>query len=324
MPANGLSSARSVLLDWNISARIENIHKRQLAGTPLNLGAAEITRLRNLALSIPSGASVIGIFSAAEPETRRLAREPDQQRYNARADAASFYLTEGRDYLLHLLDGGESGGLVIESEDIAVDAWVTWLRSWFMVPYAALLQSVVIHNEALATPEERIDRYRFWLEHELRVSAGKEAWIGFCLLAGERDHPDRVRRFLKLNGSADICESVWGATWDLMYSRLPAVLSQRLFRSHVDLPAVFMTDDEALVDVLDHLSPTLGVENARGVEFTGGQVPIEDLDERVHPMVRAYMYRQRQRVLLRSEGITPKVMRRAEYLARLAERRLSR
>lgn len=323
LPPKGLESAKSVLIDWNISARIAGVHKRQLEGRPLNLHAVEMARLRNLVKSIPVEAQVISVFSAAEPEARRLESIADPERYNLRVDASSFYLTEGREYLLHLLDGGETGGLVIESEILPVDVWVAWLRSWFMVSYAALLQAVVIHREALATPSERVDRYRFWLEHELRVSPSREAWIGFCLLAGVGDYSGRARRFLKLDGAADICDSVWGATWDLMYSRLPAMFSQSSFRQYVDLPAVFVTDDEALVQVLEHLSPAFGVENAMGVEITGESVLIEGLDRRVHEAVRAYMDRERRRVLMRSEGITADVKSRASYLARVAQSKLS-
>ncbi|MHA6668227.1 hypothetical protein ACX3O0_05105 [Homoserinimonas sp. A447] len=323
LPPGGLSNARSVLLDWNISARIASVHKRQTDGVSQNLGAVEMTRLRKLAIAIPDGAQVISAFSAAEPEIRRLGSTADAERYNARADTASFYLTEGRGYLLHLLDGGETGGLVIESEVLPVDDWTSWLRSWFMVSYAALLQAVVIHREDLRTPEERFDRYRFWLEHELKVSASREAWIGFCLLAGTGDLSGRVRRFLKIDASADICDSVWGATWDLMYSRLPAMFSLPAFRKYAEVPAVFVTDDEALVQVLEHLSPAFGVENAMGVQITGDTVLIEALDERVHEAVRAYMNRERRRVLTRSEGIMPKVKARAKYLARRAQARLS-
>jgi hypothetical protein len=323
LPANGLGSANSVLIDWNISSRIAALHKRQLESSPLNLSAVAMTRLRNLALSIPAEAQVISIFSAAEPEIRRLESIADPARYNTRADAASFYLTEGREYLIHLLDGGETGGLVIESEIMPVDGWVAWLRSWFTVSYAALLQAVVIHNEAIADPEERVDRFRFWLEHELKVSASREAWIGLCLLAGVGETPGRVRRFLKLDGSGDIRDSVWGATWDLMYSRLPGMFALPAFRQYADPPAVFVTDDEALVQVLEHLSPAFGVENAVGLQITGGAIPIDLLDPRVHQTVRAYMDREKRRVLMRSEGMTPAVRSRAKYLARKAQSQLS-
>lgn len=323
LPPAGLADSRSVLLDWNISSRLAALHRRQLEGSPVNLGEATAMRLRNLAFSIPPDAQVISVFSASEPEVRRLENLADPHRYNTRADAASFYLTEGREYLIHLLDGGQTGGLVIDSEVMPVDGWVAWLRSWFMVSYAALLQAVVIHNEAIADPEERVDRYRFWLEHELKVSASREAWIGFCLLAGVGESPGRVRRFLKLDGSRDIRDSVWGATWDLMYSRLPGMFALPAFRQYADPPTVFVTDDEALVQVLEHLSPAFGVENAVGLQITGEAVLIDMLDPRVHQTVRTYMDREKRRVLMRSEGMTPAVRSRAKYLARKAQSRLS-
>src|SRR5687767_14611455 len=103
------------MLDWNISARIENIHRRQARFEPLNLTSAEVQRLRRLVLAIPEGAAVMGAFAAAEPETRRTPRAHDVDRYNARTDVASVYLAQAPDYLLHLLDGGNSGGLVMDS-----------------------------------------------------------------------------------------------------------------------------------------------------------------------------------------------------------------
>ena len=319
MPPGGLAAAGTVMLDWNISARIANIHRRQAKFEKLNLNAVEMARMRNLVAAIPPEAEILGAFGAAEPETRRMRGDADVDRYNERTDIASVYLSRVPDYLLHLLDGGQSGGLFIESEPDDVPYQPDALRSWFMVSYAALLKAVVIDRETGLSRVERTDRFRFWLEHELRVSASREAWIGFLLLAGTGDHADRARRLLKVAGSRDIRDSVWGATWDLMYSRIPAVMAQPAFRDEWKLPIVFVTDDSGLVDALSGTRTAFVVENALGVGFSGDEIDVTALHEDVRPLVRSYMTRERKRVMHHSRGMTSAVLSRAAYLARRSE-----
>jgi hypothetical protein len=319
LPTSGLATAGTVMLDWNISARIANIHQRQAKFEKLNLNAAEMIRLRNLVATIPPEAEILGAFGAAEPETRRTRGVANIDRYNERTDIASVYLSQVPGYLLHLLDGGQSDGLLIESEPDDAPYQPDALRSWFMVSYAALLKAIVIDREAGLSRIERLDRFRFWLEHELQVSASREAWIGFLLLAGTGDYPDRARRLLKVAGGRDIRDSVWGATWDLMYSRIPAVMTQPMFRKDCKLPIVFVTDDSALVDALAGIGTALVVENAHGVSFSGDDVDMTALHDDVRPLVRSYMVRERQRVLLHSRGMTPAVLSRAAHWARRSE-----
>lgn len=319
VPEGSLASAGTVMLDWNISARIANIHRRQSTFEPLNLNAIEMERLRTLVNTIPVGAEILSAFGAAEPETRRMHTESDVARYNERTDVASVYLSQLPQYLLHLLDGGESNGLVIDSELDEIPFKSDAIRSWFMVSYAALLKAVAIERESGLSRVERVDRFRFWLEHELRVSASRETWIGFLLLAGRGDHPGRARRILKIGKTGDVCDSVWGATWDLMYTRIPSVLAQPMFRGAWKLPITFVTDDSGLVEAMASTKTVLTFENAQGVAFSGDQVDLAVLHEDVWPLVRSHMARQSEHVMLRSQGMTTKVLRRAAYLARRLE-----
>jgi len=324
LPTGSLATAGTVMLDWNISARIANIHKRQMSFERLNPGAVEMGRLRTLVRAIPVGADILSAFGAAEPETRRIQAVSDIDRYNQRTDIASFYLTRGSDYLLHLLDGGESGGLVLDSEPDDVPLEPDALRSWFMVSYAVLLKVVVMERQKALSRVERIDRFRFWLEHELGVSASREAWIGFLLLAGMGDHPDKARRLLKVGKNSDARDSVWGATWDLMYTRFPSMLAQPMFRGAWNLPIAFVTDDSALVDALAGTKTAFITENRQGVMFSGDQMDATALHEDVRPIVRAYMAREGERVLNRSSGMTTQVLRRAAYLAQRLEGEIAR
>lgn len=304
---------------------MERFHKQQLRGDPIDGTSIEAIRLRNLALSIPVGAELISAVSASEPETRRRQTVGDSARYDSRADLASFYLTEGREYLLALLDGQPSGGLVIQSNDSGRrDDTFEVMREWLQVSYAALLKAVEIDRTSMSPPADKVDTLRFWLEHQLGVSPSREAWLGFLLLAGPPRERQMVRRLLKLDSRADILDSIWGAAWDLMYTRLPSLYEQSMFRKHARLPVTFVTDDSALIDAVASIVPTLGVVNAHGVEFTGDEIDTSAMSEEVLQVLRPYMAREGERILMRSEGMTTQVLRRAAYEVRRGEQALLR
>ena len=98
LPSGSLATAGTVMLDWNISARIANIHKRQLSFQQLNASSIEMDRLRSLVSAIPPGAEILSAFGAAEPETRRMQAVSDIDRYNQRTDIASVYLSQVPEY----------------------------------------------------------------------------------------------------------------------------------------------------------------------------------------------------------------------------------
>jgi hypothetical protein len=173
LPTSGLATAGTVMLDWNISARIANIHQRQAKFEKLNLNAAEMIRLRNLVATIPPEAEILGAFGAAEPETRRTRGVANIDRYNERTDIASVYLSQVPGYLLHLLDGGQSDGLLIESEPDDAPYQPDALRSWFMVSYAALLKAIVSDSTGLGSGSSMSCRCR---------RAGKPGSVSFSSL----------------------------------------------------------------------------------------------------------------------------------------------
>jgi hypothetical protein len=173
---------------------------------------------------------------------------------------------------------------------------------------------LAVHEDIASCPE--CDYY------ELKVSASREAWIGFVLLTGTGDNPDRARRLLKLGRPGDVRKVIWGATWDLMYTRLPG-MAESAFRGQVKLPLVFVTDDFGLIDALAGIIPAFNTENAHGVEIIGDEFNVEALHEDARPIVRGYINRERRRVLLHSKGMTRAVMTRAAYLARVSEGQLA-
>jgi hypothetical protein len=312
------------MLDWNISARIANIHRRQARFEPLNLGSVEIERLRNLVTALKPGVEILSAFGAAEPETRRISQAADVDRYNERTDIASVYLSQLPYYLLHLLEGGESEGLILDSGPDEVPYDPEAFRAWFMVSYAALLKAVAIHREEDSSRLDRVDRYRFWLQHELKVMAGREAWVGFKLLGGKADQPGKSERLLKLGGGkGDVRDAVWGATWDLMYTRIPGMMVAPPFRGNWRLPITFVTDDTALIDVLAGTNSPFVTNNAHGVVIGGEEADLSLLHDDVQPVVRAYLHREKVRVLTQSRGLTESTLKRAARLARSLERTLA-
>lgn len=323
IPYQGVVAARTIVLDWNISKQLSMIHRWQQRFEPMRLSAPEATRLRNLVSSLPEGVQILGALAAAEPETRSSTRRVDVDRYNLRNDVASVYLSRFPDYLLHLLDGGTSGGLALEPVPDEDPFSPQPLREWFMVPYAALLMAVVISRKPDKSRADRVDDYRFWLEHELKVSPGYEGWIGFKLLGGRGDAPAKAARLMKLGSSKDIANSIWGATWDLMYTRMPDLMALPPHRGQWPLPLVFVTDDSALVEALGGRIASLAMVNDRGLALNGSQLDLELLHDDAAAIVRPYMKRETERVLAHSRGLTASTMRRAARLARSLERQLA-
>lgn len=325
-PPGSLTDAKSVLIDWNISARLEAIHRQQTTDATVKLPAADRVRLLNLANSMREDAVLITGLSAAESEVRRAPSNPDLIRYESRADLAAFYLSSGRDYLHHLLVGGESGGLQIESiggSDSTFEA--LGLHRWVVVPYSALLKAVEIDILMSADPLEKLDRYRFFLERELQVSPSREGWVGFLLLAGRPQSKARARRLLKLDSSSgDLRDRVWGAAWDLLYTRMPSMVESSVFRGRVQLPLTFVTDDAALVDVLRGVTPVATVRNLIGTELTGDQLDFSELLPEAAELLLRYMGREARRINASSRGLTSRRIRRAMSISRQIEARLAR
>lgn len=321
LPAGSLTSARSVLLDSNISSRVENLHRRQQEGGKINSSTPEMTKLRNLADAIPADAVLITGLSALEAQLRRLPRETDDANYNRRADAASFYLSSGRDYLRSLLDGKYGRGLTIESAPgTAPLAPLDPLRRWMSVSYSALLKAVEIHLTYTGSAEEKVDAFRFFLERVLRASPCREGWVGFLLLGGLPESQQRARRLLKIDSRGNLLDSVWGATWDLWYTRMPTMVQQSIFSARVKSPLTFVTDDEALVDVVAGLRESIPIRNAMDAEFAADQPDFDVFLPGVRPLLEEYMARDGTRVITRSRGITRATMRGAQYQARQLER----
>lgn len=323
IPYCGLTAAGTLVLDWNISKQLSSIHRWQERFEPVRLSSPESTRLWNLVSSLPEEVEILGALAAAEPETRSSSLSADIDRYNLRNDVAAVYLSRFPDYLLHLLDGGKSSGLVLEPVPDDAPFSPHPLRDWFMVPYAALLMAVAISRNPNRSRADRIDDYRFWLEHELKVSPGHEAWIGFKLLGGKGDVPAQAARLLKLGSSKDLANSIWGATWDLMYTRMPEMMALPPYRGQWRLPLVFVTDDTALVEALGGRIASLAVVNDRGVALNGSQLDLELLHDDAAAIVRPYMRRETQRVLSNSRGLNAGMMKRAARLARSLERQLA-
>lgn len=291
-PYQGVTAARTIVLDWNISKQLSSIHRWQERFEPMRLSAPEMTRLRSLVSSLPDRVEILGALAAAEPETRSSARSADIARYNLRNDVAAVSLSRFPDYLLHLLDGGTSDGLVLQPVLDDEPFSPHPLREWFMAPYAALLMAVVICRKPDRSRADRVDDNRFWLEHELKVSPGHEAWIGFKLLGGKGDVPTKAARLLKLASSKDIANSVWGAPWDLMYTRMPDLMALPSHRGQWPLLLAFVTDDSALVEALGGRIASLALINDRGVALNGNQLDLELLHDDAVALVRSYMRRE--------------------------------
>jgi hypothetical protein len=188
------------------------------------------------------------------------------------------------------------------------------------VSYSALLKAVEVHLSHTGSVEEKVDAFRFFLERILKASPSREGWVGFLLLGGMPESQQRARRLLKIDGKSNLFDSIWGATWDLWYTRMPTMVQQSIFSARVKTPLTFVTDDEALVQVVAGLRESFPIRNVLGTEFGADQPDFDELVPAVRPLVQGYMARDGNRVITSSRGITRATMRGAQYEARQLER----
>ncbi|EPR75370.1 hypothetical protein ADILRU_2326 [Leifsonia rubra CMS 76R] len=103
-----------------------------------------------------------------------------------------------------------------------------------------------------SNPRDDVDAYRFWLEHELKFAPSRESWLGFDFLGGIPTEAAKVRRLLKLDSSiGELSDRVWGASWDLFYTRMVRLVAQAPYKRVVPNPLVFVTDDSGLAAAMD-------------------------------------------------------------------------
>lgn len=334
VPEGGLSAAGSVMLDWNISTRLENIHKAQEAGLLPSISDELRMRLLWLLDETTENTNFVTSLSAAESEVRPQSSAADVERHARRADIAAWYLGDGRPYLRHLLDGGAAADWTLPmSTQVSTTTAFSAIRGWLTIGYVVLLRAVEIDRSEGATASEKVDAYRFWLEHELAFSSSRESWLGFVLLGGTPSEASKVRRILKVDSNSGLLANrVWGATWDIFYTRMIDLVSQPPYNQVVPSPLVFVTDDAALPEAIEsiHSLGFLRADEAPGRDFHSsrddsiGADTIDDtvLRAEVQEIVLSYIQRINTRVVLKPQKVTDSVMSRARSLARRIEKRL--
>jgi hypothetical protein len=325
IPNDGLAGARSVMLDWNISSRLEQLHRHQSQGESSNLSVDFRARLLWLVDNTSDDTSFVTGLSAAESEVRVRHAAPDVERYTSRSDIAALYLGTGRPYLQHLLNDGSPAEYVLPASGQGAELGdFENLQRFITVGYAALLKASEISLTGGGNAKDNVDAYRFWLEHELQFAPSREAWLGFVLLGGSGSESQKVARILKLESKKKTtAERVWGAAWDVFYTRMVNLAEREPFSSVVQTPLVFVTDDEGLAEAMASIAPVGSVEADK--RLVGAEVMnTEALRPEVVDIVFDYTLKARERMMESSRGVTEDVMRRARSLAHRIERDLVR
>jgi hypothetical protein len=320
-PTSSLAHARTVMLDWNVSARLEAIHKAQLADEAISIGAEQGLRLRHLVEAIPSDAKLVTAVGAAEPELRPAATLMNVEKFNRRANIPAFYLDSWGDYLLHLLDGGKSELRELPPVTNEATDEAKGLHPWLVTAYAALLKAADIKRRSNGSAPERAEEYRFWLEHEFKGAPSREAWLGFVLLGGSPSHAQGVSHFLKLTrGGGSRPADIWGAAWDLSYTRLVGMVDHGQLKGSVAAPLCFVSDDNHLAEVMKSVSSVGAMAGVARSPFVADALDGTLLAPEVFDIFAAYAQRESKRVVERSKGLTRTLMNRAAYEALQLER----
>lgn len=237
------------ILDWNIATRFEGLHKGQLFS-----GSPEIqARLLDLADRIQPENTVLIGYAASEPEARPTGDANDLHRQNYRMDVAQTFVRLGSSTLQQIFDGSKDPTVIQISPHTEDPINPNQHAEQFLTTgYCLLLKATSLWLEGMRGLEG-FRELAFFQKHELRFMPSREFLLGCGIFAGTRAHEQNCLTVLKLNklrsGSATV-SNIWGAAWDLHYSRLIDFGKGNNPILQIQPPAVFVTEDNRLADVL--------------------------------------------------------------------------
>lgn len=278
-PKRSAAKAQTFLLDWNVASRLVSLHGGQrFEGSP-----ATQERILDLGSRFPSGGAAIAGFAAAEPEVRPKPGGQDPERMVNRARIAVEMLERGHDHFPGFLDGsvGPKSIVQVDSEP-ASRSRIDEFGDIFVRPTYAILLKALALKLGGGSAESRVDRFRFWLRAELEYRPTREVWLGMLLLAGNSKGLALVENMLKLGKALtpdQRFKDIWGASWDIMYTRLVGFSADRGMWPELPRPFVFVTDDAKLYEAFEEVLLIGMARTATGVSAGVDSLRVEGLVE---------------------------------------------
>jgi hypothetical protein len=312
-PRASAYEARTFVLDWNVASRLTAVYE----GTTFSKDPRLQARLIDLDRRIPAGAKVIPGFAAAEPEARPTRDSFDASRLYSRTAIAIAMLEQGRGMMSDFLRGGIDPKQTVNPLQISAGRSGNPLelaKVWIWPTYCVLLKAVVL-EKTIQHPDERVDKFEFWLNHTLGYRPSREIWLGMLLLAGTPKGKDLARNLLKLNlasSQTDRVADLWGGAWDVFYTRLPGFSTDPKFLGEFGRPFVLVTDDTKLDDAINavHLIDT--VSSQAGVQLGREYMQLDGLIDPDHrSRVEQALAKISKRITDRAKPLTVNALRRA-------------
>ena len=299
---NDNQTPQTFYLDWNIATKINSLwNGNKFEGDPTTRA-----RLLDLADRFSDKCRVVGGFSAAEPETRPDGQSVNIERLYSRTANIIAMLEQGSSLFPKFLDG------VIDPKDVIhpyngpkESDPLYGLDDMFIRPcYVVLMKAVILRAQEndVAT---RIRDYEFWLNHELKYRPSREIWLGMLLLAGNSNGLRLVSDILKLGKKRTPKErvrDVWGATWDIFYTRITDASADPSILPGHKRPFVFVTDDQRLYEAIKDIA-LVGFTPTHQGELG---VDILEYDKYIDPLYLPHVHdaqnKIHQRMLTRKES----------------------
>lgn len=289
-PKENADTAKTFLLDWNVASRLVSLH----GGQRFTESSTTQERIRDLGRRFPSGGAAITGFAAAEPEVRPTPVGQDSERMVNRARIAVDMLEQGHDSFADFLDGSVDPSSIvgIDTEPAAPGRADEFGEIFVRPTYAILLKALALKLGGGAS-ERMVDEYRFWLRAELEYRPTREVWLGMLLLAGSSKGRALVENMLKLGKAVSPeqrFKDLWGAAWDITYTRLVAFSADRSMWPELPRPFVFVTDDAKLYEAFEDVALVGMTRTASGVPAGLDHLPFEGfVDESLQDVVESAM-----------------------------------
>lgn len=299
---NDNQTPQTFYLDWNIATKINSLwNGNKFEGDP-----TARARLLDLADRFSDKCRVVGGFSAAEPETRPDGQPVNIERLYSRTANIIAMLEQGSSLLPKFLDGAIDPKDVIHPYNGPKENDpLHGLDDMFIRPcYVVLMKAVILRAQEndVAT---RIRDYEFWLNHELKYRPSREIWLGMLLLAGNSNGLRLVSDVLKLGKKRtpeERVRDVWGATWDIFYTRITDASADPSILPGHKRPFVFVTDDQRLYEAIKNIS-LIGFTPAHQGELG---VDMLEYDKYIDPLYLPHVHdaqnKIHQRMLARKES----------------------
>lgn len=281
-PNSAQGGPKTIFLDWNVATRLESLYN----GNTLSQSPEIQQRLLNLAQIVSEDTVIVSGFAASEPEARPSDAPAQQERFNKRANIALELLKSPEHSLEKIMKGQISAKqLVDETTPTATEFEPQKFSNYWIRPnYVVLLKSFLLSHKNISTVS-KLEELRFFLKSEINYRPSRELIVGTLLIAGNNEGRSLATSLLKsekTRTSEQRVNDLWGAAWDLFYSRLPGFQTASPIFGDLRSPSIFVTDDEKLLDTISGISLLGTLRDSHGLDIGTEGFPIDQYIEAKH------------------------------------------